>query len=139
MADPVRLSAEEFQRIYEKSFRSWSLIYHHVTSEEPTLPRSYFEIQNAFRQHPFFPPKLQLKHFKYPKHSQVYATGRSSWDSGPPQPGCKHELPVIHQEVQIPVALSNPLPVSVAATPDPQFHWESWFARGDDNYLAVLA
>lgn len=85
------------------------------------------------------PPKLQLKHVKYPKHSQVYATGRSSWDSGPAQPGCKHELPVFHQRVQIPVALRNPTLVSVAATPDPQIHWESWFVRGGENYLAVLA
>ncbi len=36
------------------------------------------------------------------------------------------------------LALRNPIPVSIAATPEHEVPWASWFARGDQNHLAVL-
>ncbi|KAL2182094.1 uncharacterized protein P884DRAFT_266466 [Thermothelomyces heterothallicus CBS 202.75] len=75
--------------------------------KQPCLPLSYFAIQSAFRQHPSFPRNLHLEHAKYAKHSQVYATGRSSWAST--QPSCEYGLPHFHQQVQINVASRNPI------------------------------
>ena len=135
MADPVRLSAENFRGIYEQSFRAWSALYH-AAIEQPGLPLSYLDIQSAFRQHPSFPRDLRLEHVKYAKHSQIYATGRSAW--GSTQPDCEYGLPPFHQQVQIGVVLRNPIPLSIAATPEREMRWASWFARGDQNYLAVL-
>ncbi|KAK4119392.1 hypothetical protein N657DRAFT_674917 [Parathielavia appendiculata] len=109
MADAVRLSTENSQGIYERSFRAWSALYH-AAIDQPGLPVSYLDIQSAFRQHPSFPRDLRLEHVKYAKHSHV----------------------------QIGVVSRNPIPLSVAAAPEREMRWASWFARGDQNYLAVL-
>ena len=135
MADAVRLSAASFEGIYEQNFRAWSAL-HHAAIEEPGLPPAYLDLQGAFRRHPSFPRTLRLKHIKYAKHSQVYATGRSAW--GSTNPDCEYGLPTFHQEVQIGAVLTNPISLSIAATPECKVLWASWFARGDQNYLAVL-
>ncbi|KAK4149748.1 hypothetical protein C8A00DRAFT_46692 [Chaetomidium leptoderma] len=136
MADAVRLSAEDFRGVYEQSFRAWSAFYHGAI-EQRGLPLPYLDIQGAFRQHPSFPRDLRLEHVKYPKHSQVYATGRSTWGSTQPDCECDYGLPPFHQQVQIGVVLRNPIPLSIAAT-EHEIRWASWFARGDQNYLTVL-
>ncbi|AEO57297.1 hypothetical protein MYCTH_2303275 [Thermothelomyces thermophilus ATCC 42464] len=135
MADAVRLSAEDFRGVYEQSFREWSAVYH-AAIKQPGLPLSYLAIQSAFRQHPSFPRNLRLEHAKYAKHSQIYATGRSSWAST--QPNCEYGLPHFHQQVQINVASRNPIPLSIGTTPEREMRVASWFERGDQNYLAVL-
>ena len=139
MADAVRLSAEDFQRTYEQSFRTWSAIHHTAIQEvEPGLPLPYLDLQTTFRQHASFPRNLCLAHVKYAKHNQVYATGHSVWESN--QPSCEYGLSTFHQDMRIGVALRNPIPVSILAAPsaEREICWASWFARGDQSYLAVL-
>ena len=137
MVDAVRLSAEDFQWIYEQSFKTWSTL-HHAATKEPGLPPSYLDLRNTFHQHPSFPRNLRLDHIKYPQHSQVYATGRSAWTSTQPNPNHECGLPAFDQQIWIGVALRNPIPVSIAAAPELEVPWASWFARGDQNYLSVL-
>ncbi|KAK3296949.1 uncharacterized protein B0H64DRAFT_416195 [Chaetomium fimeti] len=123
MADAVRLSVDDFQGIYEQSFRAWSTL-HHAAIERPGIPPSYLDIQNAFRQHPSFPNDLRLEHVKYAKHSR---------------PDCGNGLPPFSQQVQIGVILKGPIPLSIAAAmPKREIHWASWFTRGDENYLGIL-
>lgn len=76
MADAVRLSAEDSQKIYEQSFRTWVALYH-LASDQPRLPPAYLDLQRAFRGYPSFPPDPRVEHVKYPKHSFVYVTGSS--------------------------------------------------------------
>jgi hypothetical protein len=133
MTDDIRLSADEFRRIYEQSFRTWSAL-RHAAIEQPGLPPSYLDISNVFREYPSFPRDLCLKHVKYAKHSQVYATGHSTWAST--QPDCKHGLAPFHQQVQIGVVARKPIQLSVANTPG--IRWDTWFSPGDQNYLAIL-
>ncbi|AEO62318.1 uncharacterized protein THITE_2106371 [Thermothielavioides terrestris NRRL 8126] len=136
MADAVRLSAEKFREIYEQSFRAWSGIGHDA-AEQPGLPHSYLDLQSAFRHYPSFPRNLRLKHVKYARHSQVYATGRSAW--GSTKSDCAPGLPSFCQQVEISVVSRSPIPVSVRAASEEEIQWGSWFARGDENYLAVLS
>lgn len=133
MDNDVQLSADGFRKIYKRSFRTWSALRHAAT-EQSGLPPSYLDIQDAFREHPSFPRDLGLKHVKYAKNSQAYATGCSTWASTPPD--CEHGLPPFHQQVQIGVASRKPISLSIADTPG--IRWKSWFLQGDQNYLAVL-
>lgn len=135
MADPVRLSAEDFRAIYEQGFQAWSTLYA-ATVKQTGLPSSYLNIHGAFRQHPSFPPDLRLKHIKYARHSQVYATGCADW--GSTQPDCEYALPQFQQQDQIPVASRNPILLSTTLTAERAIRWASWFARGDQNCLAML-
>src|SRR5947209_4772280 len=114
MANAVRLRAEDFQRTYEQSFRTWSAL-HHTAIQEPGLPLPYLDLQTTFRQHASFPRNLRLEHVKYAKHSQVYAVGHSAW--GSTQASCEYGLTAFHQELRIDVALKNPIPVSISAAP----------------------
>jgi hypothetical protein len=135
MADPVRLSAEDFRAMYEQGFQAWSALYA-ASAEQTGLPSSYLNIHGAFRQHPSFPAGLRLKHAKYASHSQVYATGCADW--GSTQPDCKYPLPLFQQQDQIPVASRNPILLSTTRTEERAICWASWFARGDQNCLAIL-
>ncbi|KAK4459846.1 hypothetical protein QBC42DRAFT_207154 [Cladorrhinum samala] len=133
MDDPIRLSKEEFRKIYEQSLTTWSRL-HHTAIADPRLPPSHLDIFSAFSQHPAFPQDLELKNTKYTK----YATGRSVWRSTNPE--CEHPLPPWNQQVQISVASKRPVSLSVRPTDaEPEIPWDSWFERGkDQNYLAVL-
>ncbi|KAK0749533.1 hypothetical protein B0T18DRAFT_479521 [Schizothecium vesticola] len=135
MADPVRLSAEDFRAMHEQGFQAWSALYA-ATAKQTGLPSSYLNIHGAFRQHPSFLADLRLKHAKYARHSQVYATGCADW--GSTQPDCKYPLPQFQQQDQIPVASRNPILLSTTLTEERAICWASWFARGDQNCLAIL-
>ncbi|KAK0609412.1 hypothetical protein B0T14DRAFT_541019 [Immersiella caudata] len=135
MTDPVRLNSEDFRAIYEQGFRTWSAFYA-ATVEQTGLPSSYLSIHDAFRQHGSFPHDLQLNHIKYAAHSQVYATGCVNW--GSTQADCESALPQFQQQDQIPIASRNPTLLSTVLTAEPAIRWASWFARGDQNRLAVL-
>lgn len=135
MADAVRLSTAGSRETYEQSFREWSALCH-AAIEQPDLPPSYLDTHRAFRQHPAFPCNLRLERVDYARHSQIYATGRSAWAST--QPDCDHGLPPFHQQLQIGVGLRKPIQMSVAAKPDQNMRWASWFARGGQDYLGVL-
>ena len=138
MEDPIRLGTERFRAIYSESFQVWSGL-HQSATRNSGLPVAHLAVPNAFRQHPSFPPGLRLKHTKYAKHSQVYATGSSTWDAT--QARCEHELPSFQQSLQIEVASSKPIPLTIAETPTSKcdVHSASWFARSDQNYISVLA
>ncbi|KAH6621496.1 hypothetical protein B0J18DRAFT_481102 [Chaetomium sp. MPI-SDFR-AT-0129] len=135
MADAVRLSAEDSQRIYERSFKTWVALYHSAI-DRPRLPQAYLDVQRAFRGHPSFPHDPRIEHVKYPKHSFVYATGTAVW--GSTHPDCEHGLPSFHEKVQLKAGSRTPIPLSVAAGSEHGISWASWFARGDQNYLPVL-
>lgn len=135
MDDAVRLSAEKFRAIYEDSFNVWSGLYLSAV-ENPSLPASYLSVQDAFPQQPTFPRGLRLKHTRFRNLSRVYATASSIW--GSTQADCHHKLLPFRQQLQIEVALNNPIPLSIAETTEGNSKYISWFSRGDQNYLSVL-
>jgi len=136
MRDLVRLNNSDFRNAYEKSFRVWSTVYN-VASTQKVLPRSYLDIQNAFRGCPPLPRNLRLQQVKRGNMNQVYATGHCTW--GSTRPDCEDGLPSFRQKVEISVIAKHPIPVSVAETPDRGMCWELWFPEGSQNYLSVLA
>jgi hypothetical protein len=135
MDDAVRLSAERFRAIYEESFKRWSGLYLSAAENSP-LPDSYISAHDAFNLFPSFPPGLRLHHTKIAKHSRVHVAASTTW--GSTQAACRHGLPSFQQQLQMGVAASSPIPLSIAKTPERDPSYTSWFARGDQNYLSVL-
>ncbi|GAB1313560.1 hypothetical protein MFIFM68171_03770 [Madurella fahalii] len=135
MDDAVRLSAEKFRAIYEDSFKVWFGLYLSAV-ENPSLPASYLSVEDAFPQQPTFPPCLRLKHTKFRNLSRAYATASSIW--GSTKADCRHKLLPFQHQLQIEVALSKPIPLSIAETAGDDFRYASWFSRGDQNYLSIL-
>ncbi len=130
--DAVRPTVDEFRTVYEQSFSVWSRLYIRAV-ENFSLPTSCLSIPDAFCRQPSFPRDLRLKHAGI---GRVYATGSSTWGSS--QADCQYGLPPFQQALQIEVAVRDPISLSIAQTPDGDISYASWFARGDQNFLAVL-
>ena len=137
MADSVRPGVDSFRTIYKQSFGTWTAL-HAAATAQTLLPPSHLAIHLAFRHHPPFPPNLRLKHVKFTKHSQIYATGCSAWDSSGTCSGCEHGLPAVQQPEQVPIASKGPIMLPTTPKSEAKVDWMSWFAQQDHNYLAVL-
>ncbi|KAI0388309.1 hypothetical protein F5Y17DRAFT_453338 [Xylariaceae sp. FL0594] len=138
MDDLVRPTSEEFRKTYEAAFTAWSRL-HLSTVENPTLPASYLSPRDVFRQHPYFPPGLRLKRVQRAGHDgpRFYATGHSTWGSPPCKDGV--DFSSFRQPLEIEVATSSPVTLSIAEPTQKHFGNPPWFFRSDTNYVPILA
>lgn len=132
MDHPVQPTPKRFRQIYELGFQTWADLYSKAI-DNPSLPESCFD---PFPQHPRFPPNLKLKHVQYAKHSSVYATGSSTWES--PQDDCPYGLPAFQQQFQLPVGVRKPMSLSAADDPEGNPGYASWFSSGDVSHFPAL-
>ncbi|OAA35160.1 hypothetical protein NOR_08083 [Metarhizium rileyi] len=127
MTDAVRLSDDDFRRVYDFGFRTWADLHAHAvnSSAAPTFVNSATE---AFLHQPSFPRTLCLKH----EYERAFATGCSSWSAGRIACG----LSSFSTPVQIGVTRKEPVKLSIPATvqdkPGPLF------SSHDENYVAIL-
>ncbi|KAF2463835.1 uncharacterized protein BDR25DRAFT_383147 [Lindgomyces ingoldianus] len=128
MADAVRISDDQFRRIYEAGFTLWAQLHHN--SKNSNLPVYCLRLQDAFCMQPFFPRNLNLKQ----DETRVLATGYSFWELTGAD--CKYGLPSFRQQVKIGVTAGAPISLLITGTQNDS-GCASWFIR-DDNYLAIL-
>ncbi|KAK9442048.1 immunoglobulin variable region used by the ITC63B heavy chain [Metarhizium brunneum] len=76
MADALRPDNETYKFYYEAGYRLW----HSLCSSSNTSPfdATSLDIENAFPQHPYFPPQLELDRNS---STVLYATGTSTWET----------------------------------------------------------
>ncbi|KAI0470086.1 hypothetical protein GGR56DRAFT_660999 [Xylariaceae sp. FL0804] len=129
MHDAVRLSANQFHSIYEESFRAWARLHLRVTNTN--LPTQVLSVRDVFRQHPFLPRNLSLKH----DIRGALATGTSVW--GSTGAACGGALPSFRQPVDIRVAVKEPIPLSIAEIGEAKPACASCFAQ-DNDFLTLL-
>lgn len=101
MEDAVRITDEEFRRIYELAFRSWASLHARAVND-PQSP-DFTELILRFLHQPQFPNNLALKS----EYGQLFAAGRCSWSTG----GSTCGLPPFTTPVKM--AVTRKLPVKV--------------------------
>ena len=116
--DPVRISDDQFHKVYEESFKMWSALWVIAATSNPPLPASYLSACNAFPHLPALPMNLRLK----PTKHTVQAVAHSTWTST--NPDCHHGLTGWRQAAPFNLGTRNPIDkrLFIAKTPDPEFH-----------------
>lgn len=76
MHDALRPDNETYKHYYEVGYRVWYQLY--LTAVASPLDITSLDIENAFPQHPHFPPQLELNRNS---SAVLYVTGTSSWET----------------------------------------------------------
>ena len=130
MSDAVRLSAEEFQTVYENGFKTWAKLHQQVVNL-CGIPSYAYLTQNFLLRHPALPRDLKLKQI----YNGTTAKGELTWRTT--RASCHHNLPPFQQQVNITVSTTKPASVSLLKVPKDLLAYSSLFGRNDD-YIPVL-
>ncbi|KAM3459115.1 hypothetical protein MY3296_000262 [Beauveria thailandica] len=127
MSDAVRLSDDDFRRVYDFGFRTWADL-HALAVSSPAALTFVNSATDAFLHQPSFPRILCLKK----EYERAFATGTSSWSAG----GNACGLSSFSTPVQIGVTREEPVKLSIPATM--QDKPDSLFPSRNGNYIAIL-
>ncbi|KAK8144091.1 hypothetical protein G3M48_006299 [Beauveria asiatica] len=127
MTDAVRLSDDDFRRVYDFGFRTWADL-HALAVSSSAAPTFVNSATDAFLHQPSFPRTLCLKN----EYERAFATGTSSWSAG----GNACGLSSFSTPVQIGVTRKEPVKLSIPATM--QDKPSSLFPSRNGNYIAIL-
>ncbi len=116
--DPVRISNDQFHKVYEETFKMWFASWITAATSKPPLPASYLSACHAFPHLPALPMDLRLK----PTKHTVQAVAHSTWTST--NPDCHHGFTAWRQAAPFNLGTRNPIDkrLFIAKTPDPEFH-----------------
>ena len=116
--DPVRISKDQFHKVYEESFKMWHALWIIAATSNPPLPAWYLSACNAFPNLPALPMNLCLKSTKH----AIHATAHSTWTST--NPDCRYGLTAWRQAAPFNLGTRHPVEkrLFIAESPDPDFH-----------------
>ncbi|KAI2011690.1 hypothetical protein LOZ39_001012 [Ophidiomyces ophidiicola] len=123
--DIVRPGTETSRTVFEQGFRIWTTL-RTCAQQEPSLPQTCFQIQDAFQ---LLPPLVQDVDLKC-KHNSLYATGTSIW--GTSQGQCK--IPVVEKRLELPVSINHSTRLALSESIP---NCQKWFQQ-EENHLSVL-
>ncbi|TQW01327.1 immunoglobulin variable region used by the ITC63B heavy chain [Cordyceps javanica] len=127
MTDAVRLSDDDFRRVYDFGFKTWADL-HALAVTSPAVPTFVNCATDAFLHQPPVPRTLRLKN----EYERAFATGFSSWSAG----GNACGLSSFSTPVQIGVTRKEPVKLSIPATM--QNRQGPLISSCDENYIAIL-
>ncbi|OAR03087.1 hypothetical protein LLEC1_07144 [Akanthomyces lecanii] len=127
MTDAVRLSDDDFRRVYDFGFRTWADLYA-LAVTSPAAPTFVKAATDAFLHQPSFPRTLRLKN----EYERAFATGLSSWSAG----GNTCGLSSFSTPVQIGVTRKEPIKLSISAAM--QDKHAPPLSSCDENYISIL-
>ncbi|EOA90951.1 uncharacterized protein SETTUDRAFT_102233 [Exserohilum turcica Et28A] len=130
MDDQVRISEEQFRRIYAAGFESWAQL-HSLVIQNTKLPPQCFFTTDTFPLLPAFPQNLELEQFS----DRLTASGSSVWASSAAK--CARGIPSFRRRVQLEVARKDPILLSISDLAHTDFYSTSWFVSQND-YLVIL-